>query len=98
MTTKTLTVEIVEPQLHGVAREMIDPATVEATDDAYFANVHGRDDIWYEPARLPCTSRHYGRKCVRVYEFSAEEIARAGEDASELPWDDAHVDHIRLID
>lgn len=48
---------------------------------------------WSEPATLPD-----GRKCHRMYLFTNEEIEAAGEDASNLPWDDEHVSRIILRD
>lgn len=54
---------------------------------------HGYAQEWSEEARMPD-----GRKCYRMYLFTAEEVEAAGENSEDLPWDDEHVARIILAD
>lgn len=77
--------------------EQVDQALVTATGNAEptsrlldGSSDHGYAEEWAEPAVMPD-----GRKCERMYLFTADEIA---EDAENYPWDNEHVARIRLID
>ena len=37
-----------------------------------------------------------GQRAARIYLFTAAEVEAAGDDASSLPWDDAHTARIKL--
>ena len=79
--------------------ELINPDSVEATDNAYptsrlldGSSDHGYAEEWAEPAVLPD-----GRDCTIMYLFDDDDIIdKFGEkiDAEFYPWD---ADHIRRI-
>jgi len=96
MTASTNTVAITIPGNPANAIDHIDPSRVEATDQAQPTGrvLEGSlDDVyaeeWSEPAVLPD-----GRKCERIYLFSADEVEV--DEADQLPWDDEHVARIEL--
>ena len=65
----------------------------ETTNPEHFGALN---EEWAEPAMLPD-----GRRCLRIYEFSEEDItddngARLEPDA--YPWDESHVRHIKLVE
>src|SRR5690554_2252870 len=78
--------------------EQIDAAMAKPTGDAQptsrdleSSSDSGYAEEWAEPCVLPD-----GRTGHRIYLFDAAEVERAGDDPSNLPWDDAHVARIRL--
>jgi hypothetical protein len=97
------TVEISYYNHSQAGSELIDPALVPRTGNAQptsrvleGSSDHGYAQEWAEPAVLTD-----GRKCERIYLFTADEIVDdAGEplEAEDYPWDDDHVRRIRLLD
>jgi hypothetical protein len=92
----TRTVQISFYNHDSATAERVDPSLVTSTGNAEptsrvleGSGDHGYAQEWAEPAQLPD-----GRKCLRMYLFTEDEIADEPED---YPWDDEHVARIKLV-
>lgn len=87
--------------INGNKGEMVDIATVKTTGQAEPTNRVLEPYIaaeYQEPAVMAD-----GRKCLKIYQFSADVVKDAQADGNDtweedLPWNDEHVDHVVIYD